>query len=148
VCAGAKAIVDLSRTLEVLETLGVATLVYKSDEFPAFWSRHSGLRAPLRCDSVAEIAATYRSARELEIDNGMLIANPIAADAEIPSDVMTGIIERAIGEAQGAAISGKALTPWLLERIYQLTHGRSLEANIALVRANARLAAQIAKELL
>jgi pseudouridylate synthase len=147
VCAGAKAILDLPRTLEVLETFGVATIVYGSDEFPAFWSRRSGLPAPLRCDNVEEIAAMYRSAREIGIENGMLVANPIAAQAEIPSEVMMGIIENAVVEAQFAGISGKQLTPWLLDRIYQLTEGRSLEANIALVRGNAKLAAQLASAL-
>jgi pseudouridylate synthase len=148
VCAGAKAILDVPRTLEVLETLGVATIVYGSDEFPAFWSRSSGLRAPLRCDNVIDIAATYRSARGLGIDNGMLVANPIAPQAELAREVMTAVIEEAATQAQRTGISGKQLTPWLLERIYQLTDGRSLEANIALVRSNATLAAQIAKALL
>lgn len=147
VCAGAKAILDLPRTLEVLETLGVATIVYGSDEFPAFWSRRSGLRAPLRCDNVTDIAATYRRARELDIENGVLVANPIAAEAEIPREVMTDVIERAVTLAQRTGISGKQLTPWLLDQIYQLTQGRSLEANVALVRANARLAAQISRAL-
>jgi pseudouridine-5'-phosphate glycosidase len=147
VCAGAKAILDIPKTLEVLETLGVAVGVYRSDEFPAFWSRSSGLRAPLRFDDVPAIAATFRTARELGIDGGTLIANPIAAEMEIPQDAMTTLIERAVVEAHDERISGKTLTPWLLNRIYELTDGRSLEANIALVRANARLAAEIANEL-
>ncbi|MGC2129856.1 MAG: pseudouridine-5'-phosphate glycosidase [Candidatus Aquilonibacter sp.] len=147
VCAGAKAILDIPKTLEVLETLGVCTVVYQSDDFPAFWSRRSGIPAPLRCDDPAHVAAIFRSARELEIENGMLVANPIDATVEIPHDAMTEIIERAVAEAHDQHIAGKAVTPWLLSRIFELTHGRSLEANIALVRANARLAAQIAKEL-
>jgi len=147
VCAGAKAILDIRKTLEVLETLGVCTVVYQSDEFPAFWSRKSGILAPLRSDDPAQIAAIFRCARELEIQNGMLVANPIEATWEIPHDTMTNIIERAVAEAQDERIGGKAVTPWLLRRVFELTQGRSLEANIALVRANARLAAQIAKEL-
>jgi pseudouridylate synthase len=147
VSAGAKAILDIPKTLELLETLGVPVGVYRSDEFPAFWSASSGLRAPLRFDNPRAIAATFRTARKLGIDGGMLIANPIAADMEIPRDTMTALIERAVIEANGQRISGKALTPWLLNRIYELSEGRSLEANVALVRANARLAAAIAKEL-
>jgi pseudouridine-5'-phosphate glycosidase len=148
VCAGAKAILDIPKTLEVLETLGVPTVVYRSDEFPAFWSRKSGISAPLRCDDPAAIAAIFQSARQLEIGNGMLVANPIDAAHEIPHDAMTKIIERAVEEAQDEHIGGKALTPWLLNRVFALTQGRSLEANIALVRSNARLAAEIATEVL
>jgi pseudouridylate synthase len=147
VCAGAKAILDLPKTLEVLETLGVPTIVYRSDEFPAFWSRFSGLRAPMRLDDAASIAATYRASQDLGLESGMLVANPIPAAAEIPNDVMTSVIERAVAQARSEGIGGKQLTPWLLERIYQLTQGRSLEANIALVRDNARLAAEIAQAL-
>ncbi len=147
VCAGVKAILDLPKTLEVLETLGVPTIVYGSDEFPAFWSRSSGLPAPLRLDDAASIAATFRIARELGIKNGMVVANPIDAQAAIPSEVMSMIIEATVAAARSEGITGKALTPWLLGRIYHVTEGRSLEANIALVRNNARLAAEIAKEL-
>jgi len=147
VCAGAKAILDIPKTLEVLETLGVCTIVYRSDEFPAFWSRQSGLPAPLRCDDPARVAAIFRCARELEIENGMLVANPIDTESEIPHNELTTIIERAVAEAHDEHIGGKGVTPWLLGRVFALTQGRSLEANIALVRANARLAAQIAKEL-
>ncbi|MGA7571656.1 MAG: pseudouridine-5'-phosphate glycosidase, partial [Candidatus Aquilonibacter sp.] len=89
----------------------------------------------------------FRRARELEIENGMLVANPIDAELEVPHDAMTQFIERAVVEAQDQRIGGKAVTPWLLRRLFELTQGRSLEANIALVRANARLAAEIAREL-
>lgn len=147
VCAGVKAILDLPKTLEVLETLGVPTIVYGSDEFPAFWSRSSGLPAPLRLDDVASIAATFNSARELGLETGMLVANPIAAQAAIPSELMSRIIDSAVAVARSEGIAGKALTPWLLGRIFHLTQGRSLEANIALVRSNAKLAAQISAEL-
>jgi pseudouridylate synthase len=146
VCAGAKAILDLPRTLELLETLGVATVVYRSDEFPAFWSRQSGLRAPLRCDDASGIAAIFRNARELRLESGLLVANPIDPQAEIPRSEMDGVIETAIDQSRRAHIDGKQVTPWLLDRIYQLTQGRSLEANIALIRSNARLAADIAAQ--
>jgi pseudouridine-5'-phosphate glycosidase len=148
VCAGAKAILDIPKTLEVLETLGVPTAVYRSDEFPAFWSRGSGLPAPLRCDDPAAIAAIFRTARQLETGNGMLVANPIDPALEIPHDTIAEIIERAVTEAARQQIGGKALTPWLLNRVITLTQGRSLEANIGLVRSNARLAAEIASQLL
>jgi pseudouridine-5'-phosphate glycosidase len=148
VCAGAKAILDLPKTLEALETLGVAVAVYRSDEFPAFWSRRSGLRAPLRFDDPRSIAEAFRAARELAMDGGMVVANPISVEAEIPSEFMAGIVEDAIADAEHEGIRGKQLTPWLLDRIFQRTQGRSLEANIVLVRDNARLAAEIAKELL
>ncbi|HEX8805707.1 MAG TPA: pseudouridine-5'-phosphate glycosidase, partial [Candidatus Aquilonibacter sp.] len=147
VCAGAKAILDLSKTLEYLETLGVPTIVYGSDEFPAFWSRRSGLPAPLRLDDAQTIATTFQTAGELGLRSGMLVANPIAVESEIPTEMITNIIERAVAQAQHEGIAGKQLTPWLLDHIYGLTEGRSLEANIALVRANARLAAEIAKAL-
>lgn len=147
VCAGAKAILDLPRTLEMLETLGVPTMVYQSDEFPAFWSRQSGLPAPLRVDDAKTVAATFVTARDLDFGSGMLIANPIPVESEIPMEVMTTVIDRAVAQAQREGIGGKELTPWLLDRIYNLTEGRSLNANIALVRDNARLAAEIAREL-
>jgi pseudouridylate synthase len=147
VCAGAKAILDLSKTLEILETLGVPTIVYGSDAFPAFWSRQSGLRAPLRIDDAKTIASAFQALRDLGLGSGMLVANPIPVSAEIPAEVMNGIIERAVAQAQREGIGGKQLTPWLLDRINDLTSGRSLEANIALARNNARLAAEIANEL-
>jgi pseudouridine-5'-phosphate glycosidase len=126
----------------------VPTAVYRSDEFPAFWSRGSGLPAPLRCDDPAAIAAIFRTACQLETGNGMLVANPIDPALEIPHDTIAEIIERAVTEAARQQIGGKALTPWLLDRVFTLTQGRSLEANIGLVRSNARLAAEIASQLL
>lgn len=147
VCSGAKALLDLPKTLEALETLGVPVIAYRSDEFPAFWSRESGLRAPLRCDSPKDIAQFVRTQRALQLSGGALIANPIASADEIPRAEMEGFIETAVREAEAAAISGKAVTPWLLERIGQLTAGRSLAANIALVKNNAGLGAEIARFL-
>ena len=147
VCAGAKALLDLPKTLEVLETLGVPVIGYGTSEFPAFWSRSSGLSAPLRFDTPEEIAGFLRAKRELAIESGTLIANPIPQTDEIPAAQMRGYIETAVNDAANAEISGKSVTPWLLDRILQLTSGRSLEANVALVKNNARLAARIASAL-
>ena len=147
VCAGAKALLDLPKTLETLETLGVPVIVYRSDEFPAFWSRESGLPAPLRCDSPKEIAQFVRAQRDLGLRGGALVANPIERADEIPRAEMEGYIAAAVREAESAAVRGKAVTPWLLERIGRLTSGRSLAANIALVKSNARLGAEIARSL-
>jgi pseudouridine-5'-phosphate glycosidase len=148
VCAGAKALLDLPKTLEVLETLGVPVIAYGTSEFPAFWSRSSGLAAPVRIDSPAEIANFLRVKRELGIESGTLIANPVPADDEIAAEEMRGYIETAVEAAARAKVGGKALTPWLLEHILQLTGGRSLSTNIALVKNNARLAARIARSAL
>ena len=147
VCAGAKALLDLPKTLEVLETLGVAVIAYGSDELPAFWSRSSGLRAPMRLDDIASLATFIRTAAALGMPSGTLIAQPIPPEAEIDRATMTATIERALDDAARAGITGKAVTPWLLDRIYRLTDGRSLEANVALVCNNARLAAQLARAL-
>ncbi len=147
VAAGAKAILDLPKTLEVLETLGVPVIAYGQDAFPAFWSRDSGLPAPLRMDSAARIAATHRMRAALGVPGGQLVANPIPAEAEIPRAVITPVIEQALAEAEAQGIAAKAVTPFLLQRIFELTGGRSLEANIALVLNNARLAAAIATEI-
>ncbi len=147
VAAGAKAILDLPKTLEVLETLGVPVIAYGQDAFPAFWSAHSDLRAPLRMDSAADIARAHQVRAQLGLPGGQLIANPIPANAEIPASEITPIIEQATSDAQALGIHGKAVTPFLLSRIFDLTGGRSLQANIALVLNNARLAAQIAREM-
>jgi pseudouridine-5'-phosphate glycosidase len=147
VCAGAKAILDLPKTLEVLETLGVPVIAYGQDSLPAFWSRKSALKAPLRADTPAEIAQAHLMRAALGLPGGQLVANPIPESAEIPQSEITPIILRATEDARAHAISGKALTPYLLQRIFELTDGRSLEANIALVLNNARLAAKIAQEL-
>jgi pseudouridine-5'-phosphate glycosidase len=147
VAAGAKAILDLPKTLEVLETHGVPVIAYGQDAFPAFWSRNSGLRAPLRMDHPAQIAAAADMRAALGLPGGQLVANPIPQGDEIPSDEITPVIEAALRDAAAQGISAKAVTPFLLDRIYQLTDGRSLTANIALVLNNARLAAGIACEM-
>lgn len=147
VCAGAKALLDLPKTLEVLETRGVPVIGYGTAHFPAFWSRSSGLALPLRFDTPEQIAGFLRVKRELGIESGTLIANPIPQADEIPAQAMRGYIETAVEEASRASVTGKAVTPWLLDRILQLTGGRSLTANVALVKNNARLAARIAHSL-
>jgi pseudouridylate synthase len=147
VCAGPKALLDLPKTLEALETRGVPVVAYGTDELPAFWSRTSGLAAPLRCDSAAEIAALIAVQRDLDARAGVLVTNPIPETAEIPRDEMATFIRDAVADAKRSGIGGKALTPFLLDRILTATGGRSLAANIALVENNARLAAEIAVAL-
>lgn len=147
VCAGAKAILDIPKTLEVLETRGVPVVTYDSDVFPAFWSRDSGLKSPLMLNSPAAIA-NFQNMRELlGVDGGMLIANPVPAESEIPREEMEIYITRALDNAERDEISGKAVTPYLLDNLFHLTEGRSLETNIALVENNARLAGEIAVAL-
>ncbi|MDQ0394947.1 pseudouridine-5'-phosphate glycosidase [Labrys monachus] len=147
VCAGAKAILDLPKTLETLETLGVPVVGFGTDEFPAFWSRSSGLPAPLRLDEPADIAALIRARQDLRLDGGVLVGNPIPPGDEIAAGEINPAIAAAIAEADALGVSGKALTPFLLSRMLELTEGRSLVANIALVENNARLAARIAAAL-
>jgi pseudouridine-5'-phosphate glycosidase len=147
VCAGAKALLDLPKTLEVLETRGVPVVVYGSDTFPAFWSRESGLPAPLRLDDPAAIAAMIRLQRTLGYRGGTLIANPVPRADELTQDEIGGHIAFAVAEAARLGISGKAVTPFLLDRLFALTGGRSLATNVALVKNNAALAAAIAREL-
>ena len=147
VAAGAKAILDIPKTLEVLETQGVPVIAYRQDDMPAFWSRRSGLAAPLRMDSAAQIAAAHLMRRALGLPGGQLIANPIPQADEIDRATLAPIIATAQSDAQAHGITGKRVTPYLLQRIFELTEGRSLGANIALVRNNARLAAEIATHL-
>lgn len=142
ICSGAKSILDLSKTLEVLETHGVAVIGYGTNEFPAFYSRSSGIQVLHRLDSAQEVARIMMFQRNLNMNNGIVIANPIPADAEISDAEMTPFIQQAHEEAQH--ITGQALTPFLLKRIAELTAGRSLEANIELIKSNALLGAQIA----
>jgi pseudouridine-5'-phosphate glycosidase len=142
--AGAKAILDLPKTFEVLETLGVPVIAYGQDRLPAFWSASSDLPAPLRMDSPEDIAAAQKTRTAMGLQGGQLVANPIPKADEIPAEVLQPIITQALDEAEAQGISAKAVTPFLLGRIFELTEGRSLTANIALVRNNARLAAQIA----
>ena len=148
VAAGAKAILDLPKTLEVLETLGVPVIAFGQDTLPAFWSRSAGLRAPLRMDTPAAIARAHGMRRAMDLDGGQLVANPIPEAAEIPRAEMTPMITRAMQDADDHGIHGKDVTPYLLQRIFELSGGRSLDANVALVLNNAALGARIARELI
>ena len=147
VSAGAKAILDIPKTLEVLETLGVPVIAYGQDNFPAFWSSDSGLISPLRLDSEKAIVDFITARKALGIDGGMLIGNPVPAADEIERNEMEKTISTAIDNANAKGVSGKALTPWLLGHIVELTNGASLETNQALIKNNALLAANIAIEL-
>ncbi|SFQ20802.1 pseudouridine-5'-phosphate glycosidase [Tranquillimonas alkanivorans] len=147
VAAGAKAILDLPKTLEVLETLGVPVIAFGQDDFPAFWSRSSGLRAPLRMNTAAEIARAHVMRGTLGLGGGQLVANPIQQIDEIAAETLAPVIAKAVDEAEAQGVSAKDVTPFLLQRIFELTEGRSLEANIALVLNNARLGAAIAQEI-
>ncbi|HOD99546.1 MAG TPA: pseudouridine-5'-phosphate glycosidase [Kiritimatiellia bacterium] len=147
VCAGAKAILDLPLTLEVLETHGVPVVGYGCAEFPAFYSRSSGLPLDVRCDTVEEIAAMIRAREQLGFRTGMLITNPIPAADELPAEIAEAAIQQALQEADAQGIRGKETTPFLLARVSELTGDRSRAANIALLKNNARVAAQIAKAI-
>jgi len=147
VAAGAKAILDIPKTLEVLETLGVPVIAFGQDEMPAFWSRNSGLLAPLRMDKVEDIAQAFEMRRALGLPGGQLIANPVPQDEEIPAADLAPHIAQSLSEAEQKSIHAKEVTPFLLGRIFELTQGQSLTTNIALVRNNARLAARISTAL-
>lgn len=142
VCSGAKSILDLPKTLEVLETHGVAVIGFGTDEFPAFYSQSSGIPLPHRLDSPREIAHMMHYQHKLGIDKGIIIANPIPKTAEIPDEEIIPIIKQAQKEAHH--VNGKAITPFLLRRIAELTAGQSLYANIELIKSNAVLGSQIA----
>jgi pseudouridine-5'-phosphate glycosidase len=146
VSAGVKSILDIGLTLETLETLGVPVLALGSDEFPSFYSRSSGHAAPMRVDTAAEVAAVMAAKWDLGIAGGIVIANPIPTDDEIPADEIGVIIDQALADMDSLGIHGKDATPYLLGRIVEITGGASLTANIALVRHNARLGAAIARE--
>ncbi|CTQ52221.1 Pseudouridine-5'-phosphate glycosidase [Roseibium album] len=148
VSAGAKALLDIPKTLEVLETKGVPVIAYGTEELPAFWSRQSGIKAPYSLNSPSEIGALLEIRERFEDHGGVLIANPVPQANEIPRSEMTGYIDAAIRKAEMENVKGKDVTPFVLGTILDLTHGRSLETNIALVRNNARLAARIAAELI
>lgn len=147
ICSGAKAILDLGLTLEYLETLGVPVITYGSDDFPAFYSRESGLQTPFRANSAGEIAAIMRTKWRMGLKGGLVIANPIPEADAIPAIEIDRQIHAALVEADTMGIKGKAVTPFLLKHVAALTEGRSLRANIALIRSNARLAAEIAGAL-
>lgn len=147
VCAGAKAILDLPATMEYLETMGVPVVGYKTDEFPAFYSRESGLKVSARLDSPQEIAEFAKAHWSLGLRSAILVTNPVPETDAIPTSEMEPIIAQASAEAVEKGIHGQALTPFLLGRISELTKGKSLKSNLALLLNNARLAGEIANEM-
>ena len=147
VCAGAKAILDLPRTVEMLETLGVPVLGLRTNEFPAFYRRSSGLSVDSRMDTVEELASAIRTHFALGLGTGVLIANPIPAADELPAELYERALETALADAERQHLRGRDVTPFLLERLRTLSEGESVRANLALLRNNARVAAQLAKAL-
>ncbi len=147
VCAGAKSILDLPRTLEYLETAGVPVLGYGTDTFPAFYATSSGLPVDARVDSPDEAAAIIYAKWDMGLEGGMLVTVPPPADLALPSDQMDAAVREALVEAESEGVTGRALTPYLLDRVSALTAGRSLAVNIALLEQNARVAARIAAAL-
>ncbi len=146
ICAGAKSILDLPRTLEYLETKGVPVIGYKTNELPAFFTRKSGNYVPLRMDEVSEIAHFVKVKEDLELGGGNLVVNPIPEEHELAPEYINGLIETAVAESVEQNVLGKDITPFLLARIVELSEGKSLAANIQLVYNNARVGAKIAKE--
>jgi pseudouridine-5'-phosphate glycosidase len=144
VCAGAKAILDLPKTVERLESLGVPVYGFGTDEFPAFYRRGSGLPVDRRFDDMETLAQAVRAHVSLGIGTGVLVANPIPAEHEMPEGTYDKALDKALKEAKKAGVSGRAVTPFLLERMRELTGGASVEANLALLRSNANLAAELA----
>jgi pseudouridylate synthase len=144
VTAGAKAILDIALTLETLETLGVPVVGFGTHEFPAFYSRSSGHAVPMRCDTAGEVASLMYAKWHMGLRGGIVVANPIPSEAEIPAAEIAPAIESAVAEARRQNITGKNVTPFLLARLAEVTGGRSLAANMALVRHNAKVAAAIA----
>jgi pseudouridine-5'-phosphate glycosidase len=145
VCAGAKSILDLPATLEYLETVGVPVLGLGTDEFPAFYSASSGLAIPARVETPEQAAAVWRAHREHGGGGGMLLTVPPPADVALARDEIDGAIERALAKAKAAGVRGQAVTPFLLAAVAEETHGESMRTNIALLRQNARVAAQLAR---
>lgn len=144
VSAGVKSLLDIGRTLEVLETLGVPVITVGSDDFPSFYSRSSGFTSPLRLDDVDDVARTMRAKWDLGIAGGLMVANPIPVADEIPEAEIGRLIDAAVAEAEERGITGAAITPYLLGRIVELSGGESLRANIALVKNNAAFGARLA----
>ena len=147
VCAGAKASLDLPLTLEVLETHGVPVVGYHCSNFPAFYTRDSGLPLDIRCDTFEEVAAILRARETLGFHTGTLIATPVPAEHELSAQVAEAAIAQALQEAEERGVRGKEVTPFLLARVSELTHEESRTANVALLENNARVAARIARAL-
>lgn len=148
VCAGAKSILDLPLTLEYLETHGVPVIGWQTDEFPAFYTRQSGLAVDFRADSVADLAHALQAKWSMNLEGGVVVANPIPEEFSMSKDLIDKVIEQALAEAEQQGVRGKEVTPFLLATIEQLTGGDSLQSNIQLILNNARLAAQLASALL
>lgn len=146
-CSGAKSILDLPATREVLETQGVAVIGYQTDEIPAFFTRRSGITADVCAQSAAEVAAIIQARQSLQLHSGILVTVPVPVEAALDEAEMEAMIAQATEEADQLGVHGAAATPWLLNRIRELTGGRSLQANIALLRNNAFVAAQVAAQL-
>ena len=147
VCAGAKSILDLPLTLEVLETQGVTVIGYQTDAFPAFYTRDSGLPVDARCETPAEIAAMTRKRDESNLRAAMLVVNPVPEEFALPADEAETAIQQALSEAEAKGIKGKEVTPFLLAKVSALTEAKSMRANLALLENNVRLGAAIAREL-
>lgn len=147
VCAGAKAILDLPKTLEYLETKGVLVVGYNTNDLPAFFTRNSGIEVPIRIDTPLEIARVIKAKKDLKINNGILITNPIEEKYSFNKNEMDNAIQTALIEMNNLKITGKQVTPYLLSKINEITKGQSLEANKHLVYNNCKLAALISKEL-
>ncbi|MBU1427893.1 pseudouridine-5'-phosphate glycosidase [bacterium] len=148
VCSGAKAILDLPLTLEYLETMGVPIIGFRTNEFPAFYCRESGLKVDYVVNDEVEAAKIIRAMQDLELGGGMIIANPVPEEYALSMEYMNEIIEKAVRAAEKEGVKGKKLTPYLLNKIKELTGGKSLKTNIELVKDNARVAAKIARELI
>ena len=147
VCAGAKAILDLPATLEYLETHGVTVIGFGADDFPAFYSRSSGLPVDICCNTPPEVAEIWRAKQALDLEGGLLVAVPVPEEDEIPAAQIEPQIEQALADSEAAGLRSAEVTPFLLRRIAELTGDRSLRANLALLRNNARVAAAIAVAL-
>jgi pseudouridine-5'-phosphate glycosidase len=147
ICAGAKSILDIGLTLEYLETNGVPVVGYQTDELPAFYTRKSGFKVDYKADTPKDIALALKVKWELGLNGGMVIANPIPEEYSMDHKLISDVIENALIEAEKNNIKGKESTPFLLAKVKELTEGKSLESNIQLVYNNARLAAEISKEL-
>lgn len=147
ICAGAKSILDIGLTLEYLETNGVPVVGFETEEFPAFYTRKSGFGVDYKVESSLEVASALKAKWDLNLKGGMVIGNPIPKEFEMDYDTINNAIESALKEAEEKNIAGKKVTPFLLDRVKTITEGKSLDANIELVYNNAKVAAQIAKDL-
>ncbi|MBC7658138.1 MAG: pseudouridine-5'-phosphate glycosidase [Chitinophagaceae bacterium] len=147
VCAGVKSILDIPKTLEVLETAGVPVIGYKTAEFPSFFTRSSGCQVLRAYDDLESVARLIKIKHEMNLKGGVVLANPIPEEDALDADMINSVIKDALAAADSAGISGKNITPFLLKNIVERTGGKSLVANIALVKNNARIGAQLAKSL-